>query len=103
MRGHLQHRSGGSGRIKVCLGRSADGRKRHLERTVHSTRPDAERELSCVVVEVDEDRHAAAAPMTFASCSTGGWRVCAQPGRSARLTMVHDVPSFKTGRKPADS
>ncbi len=65
MRGHLQHRSGDSWRIKVYLGRSADGRKRYLERTVHGSRREAERELSRLVVEVDEGRHAAAAPMTF--------------------------------------
>ena len=65
MRGHLQHRSGDSWRIKVYLGRSADGRKRYLERTVHRTRRDAERELSRLVVEVDEGRHATAVPMTF--------------------------------------
>jgi integrase len=65
MRGHLQHRSGDSWRIKVYLGRSADGRKRYLERTVHGSRREAERDLSRLVVEVDEGRHAAAAPMTF--------------------------------------
>ena len=65
MRGHLQHRSGDSWRLKVYLGRSADGRKRYLERTVHGTRRDAERELSRLVVEVDDGRHAAAAPMLF--------------------------------------
>ena len=65
MRGHLQHRGGDAWRIKVYLGRSADGRKRYLERTVHGTRRDAERALSRLVVEVDEGRHAAAAPMLF--------------------------------------
>ena len=43
MRGHLQHRSGDSWRIKAYLGRSADGRKRYLERTVRGTRREAER------------------------------------------------------------
>lgn len=65
MRGHLQHRSGDTWRLKVYLGRSADGRKRYLERTVHGTRREAERELSRLVVEVDDGRHAAAAPMLF--------------------------------------
>jgi hypothetical protein len=64
MRGHLQHRGGDAWRIKVYLGRSADGRKRHLERTVSGSRRDAERKLSRLVVEVDAGRHAAAASMT---------------------------------------
>lgn len=65
MRGHLQHRGGDAWRIKVYVGRSADGRRRYLERTVRGTRRDAEREMARLVVEVDEGRHAAAAPMTF--------------------------------------
>src|SRR5690606_26047755 len=65
MPGHLQHRGGDAWRIKVYLGRSADGRRRYLERTVRGSRRDAEREMSRLVVEVDEGRHAAAAPMTF--------------------------------------
>lgn len=65
MRGHLQHRGGDAWRIKVYLGRSADGRRRYLERTVRGTRRDAEREVARLLVEVDEGRHAAAAPMTF--------------------------------------
>ncbi len=65
MRGHLQHRGGDAWRIKVYLGRSADGRKRYQERTVRGSRRDAERDLARLVVEVDEGRHAAAAPMTF--------------------------------------
>lgn len=65
MRGHLQHRGGDAWRIKVYLGRSADGRKRYLERTVRGTRRDAERAMAHLVVEVDEGRHAASAPMTF--------------------------------------
>lgn len=65
MRGHLQNRGGDAWRIKVYLGRSADGRKRYLERTVRGTKPDAEWELARLVVEVDDGRHAASAPMTF--------------------------------------
>ncbi len=64
MRGHLQAR-GDSWRIKVYVGRSADGTKRYVERTIHGRRAEAERELARLVVEVDEGRHAAAAPMTF--------------------------------------
>jgi len=65
MRGHLQRRGGDAWRIKVCLGRSADGRRRYLERTLRGTRRNAEREMARLVVEVDEGRHAAAAPMSF--------------------------------------
>jgi integrase len=64
MRGHLQHRGGTTWRVKVYLGRSADGRKRYLERTVHGSRREAEREMFRLVVEVDEGRHAVAAPLT---------------------------------------
>src|SRR4051795_4321279 len=65
MRGHLQQRSAGSWRLKVFVGRLDDGRKRYIERTVRGTRRDAERALARLIVEVDEGRHVAAAPMTF--------------------------------------
>lgn len=65
MRGHLQRRGDDAWRVKVYVGRSGDGRKRYIERTVHGARRDAERELSRLVVEVDEGRHAATAPMSF--------------------------------------
>jgi hypothetical protein len=65
MRGHIQQRDRQSWRVKVFVGRDADGVKRYVERTVRGTRRDAERELARVVVEVDEGRHAAAAPMSF--------------------------------------
>ncbi len=64
MRGHLQQRSRDTWRLKVYVGRSADGKRRYLERTVHGSRREAERELARLVVEVDEGRHVAAAPMT---------------------------------------
>ena len=64
MRGHLQQRSRDTWRLKVYVGRSADGRKRYVERTVHGTRREAERDLARLVVEVDEGRHVASAPMT---------------------------------------
>jgi integrase len=51
--------------MKVYVGRSGEGRKRYVERTVRGTKREAERELSRLVVEVDEGRHAAAAPMTY--------------------------------------
>ena len=65
MRGHLQQRGKDSWRVKVYVGRSADGVKRYLEQSVRGTRREAERELARLVVEVDEGRHAAAAPMRF--------------------------------------
>lgn len=65
MRGHLQQRGGDSWRIKVYVGRSGDDRKRCIERTIRGARREAERELARLVVEVDEGRHAAAAPMTY--------------------------------------
>ena len=65
MRGHIQQRGQQSWRVKVFVGRDADGVKRYVERTVRGTRRDAERELARVVVEVGEGRHAAAAPMSF--------------------------------------
>ncbi len=65
MRGHLQQRSPDTWRLKVYVGRSADGKRRYLERTVHGSRREAERELARLIVEVDEGRHVASAPMTM--------------------------------------
>ena len=65
MRGHVQQRGAGTWRIKAYIGRDEGGRKRYLQQTVKGTRRDAERELSRLIVEVDEGRHAAAAPMKF--------------------------------------
>jgi integrase len=65
VRGHLQQRGRDTWRLKVYVGRSADGRKRYIERTVHGTRREAERALARLVVEVDQARHVVAAPMTF--------------------------------------
>ncbi|HUF32568.1 MAG TPA: site-specific integrase [Acidimicrobiales bacterium] len=64
MRGHLQQRSRDTWRLKVYVGRSADGKRRYIERTVRGSRRDAEGELARLVVEVDEGRHVASAPMT---------------------------------------
>lgn len=64
MRGHLQQRGDDQWRLKVFLGRSPDGKRRYLERTVRGTRREAERALARLVVEVDEGRHVAAAQMT---------------------------------------
>ena len=66
MRGHLQQRGADSWRLKVFLGRSPDGRKRYLERTVRGTRRDAEQELARMVVEAGEGRWVPTAPMTVA-------------------------------------
>lgn len=65
MRGHLQQRGGDAWRIKVYIGRSSDGRKQYVERTVRGTKRAAEVELARLLVEAGEGRHAAAAPMTF--------------------------------------
>lgn len=65
MRGHIQQRGKTSWRVKAYVGRDADGVRRYVERTVRGTRREAERELSRLLVEVDEGRHAAAAPITF--------------------------------------
>jgi integrase len=65
MRGHLQPRGKNRFRAKVYLGRSPDGKRRYLERTVTGTRAEAERELNRMLVEVDEGRHVASAPMTL--------------------------------------
>ena len=65
MRGHIQQRGKNSWRVKVFVGRDGAGARRYIERTVRGTRREAERELSRLLVEVDEGRHAAAAPITF--------------------------------------
>jgi hypothetical protein len=65
MRGHIQQRGKTSWRVKVFVGRDAAGGRRYVQRTVRGTRREAERELAPVVVEVDEWRRAAAAPMTY--------------------------------------
>lgn len=64
MRGHLQQRGADSWRCKVFLGRSPDGKKRYLERTVRGTRREAEQELARLVVEAGDGRWGATAPMT---------------------------------------
>ncbi len=65
MRGHIQQRGKTSWRIKVFVGRDAAGVRRYVQRTVRGTRREAERELARVVVEVDEGRLVASAPLTF--------------------------------------
>lgn len=65
MRGHLQQRAADSWRLKVFLGRDAAGKRRYMERTVHGSRREAERDLARLVVEVDDGRHVASAPMTI--------------------------------------
>src|SRR4051794_13926234 len=65
MRGHLQQRGKDSWRIKVYVGRSPDGVRRYIERTVRGGRRQAEAEMARLIVEVGEGRYAPAAPMTF--------------------------------------
>ena len=64
MRGHIQQRGMQSWRVKVYVGRDAEGVRRYVTGTVRGTERDAERELSRVLVEVDDGRHAAAGPMS---------------------------------------
>ncbi len=66
MQGHLQRRGDDSWRCKVFLGRSADGKRRYLERTVRGSRKEAEHELAVMVVEAGEGRWVPTAPMTMA-------------------------------------
>jgi len=65
MRGHLQRRGSDSWRLKVYVGRDANGTKRYVERTVNGTKKEAESELARLVVEADEGRHVVAGPVTF--------------------------------------
>jgi len=65
MRGHIQQRGTNSWRIKGYVGRDATGTKRYVYRTVLGTRRDAERELSRLLVEVDEGRFVASPAMTL--------------------------------------
>lgn len=46
MRGHVQKRGADSWRLEVFLGRSPDGKKRYLERTLRGTRSEADQELA---------------------------------------------------------
>lgn len=41
MRGHLQERGNDAWRLKVYVGRSADGRKRYIEKTFNGGRREA--------------------------------------------------------------
>jgi integrase len=65
MRGHIQQRGPKSWRIKAHVGRDTTGTKRYVQRTVTGTRRDADRELSRLLVEVDEGRFVATAAMTL--------------------------------------
>lgn len=51
--------------MKAYIGREADGVRRYVERTVGGSRRDAEIELTHLLVEVNEGRHAAAGPIVF--------------------------------------
>ena len=65
MRGHLQQRGKDSWRCKVFLGRSPDGQRRYLERTIRGSRSDAEQQLARLVVEAGEGRWVPTEPMTM--------------------------------------
>lgn len=86
MRGHLQHRGDDAWRLKVFLGRDAAGKRRYIERTVHGPRREAERELARLVVEVDDGRHVASAPMTIRERLDRWLAFC--PGALGHFTLV---------------
>ena len=65
MRGSIQQRGKDSWRIRVYVGRDGTGKKRYVSRTVPGTRRDADRELSRLLVEVDEGRFVASPAMTL--------------------------------------
>jgi integrase len=65
MRGTIQQRGKTSWRIRVYVGRDTRGTKRYVSRTVTGTRRDADRELSRLLVEVDQGRFVASAAMTL--------------------------------------
>jgi integrase len=65
MRGTIQQRGRTSWRIRVYVGRDTSGTKRYVSRTVTGTRRDADRELSRLLVEVDQGRFVASAAMTL--------------------------------------
>lgn len=65
MRGNIQQRGSKNWRIKVYVGRDDTGRKRYVHQTVNGTRKDAERELSRLLVAVDEGRVAAGPSLSF--------------------------------------
>lgn len=65
MRGSIQQRGTTSWRVKAYVGRDSTGRKRYVQRTVRGTRRDASRELSRLVVDVDEGRYVASPAMTL--------------------------------------
>lgn len=69
MRGTIQQQGATSWRIRAYVGRDSTGKKRYVSRTVHGTRRDAEKELSRLLVEVDEGRHVAS-PTPPGSSST---------------------------------
>ncbi len=56
MRGTIQQRGKESWRIRAYVGRDRTGTKRYVSQTIHGTRRDADRELSRLLVEVDEGR-----------------------------------------------
>jgi integrase len=65
MRGHIEQRGSNAWRIKAYLGRDSTGKKRYVTRTVPGSRREAERELSRLLVEVDEGRLVPTEAMTL--------------------------------------
>jgi len=65
MRGLIQERGKQSWRIRAYVGRDSSGTKRYVSRTVRGTHRDAERDLSRLLVEVDEGRFVASPAMSL--------------------------------------
>lgn len=65
MRGTIQRRGKDSWRIRAYVGRDGSGKKRYVSRTIRGASRDAERELSRLLVEVDEGRYVASPAMTL--------------------------------------
>lgn len=91
MRGHLQHRGGDAWRIKVYLGRSPDGRRRYLERTVRGSRRDAERELARTLLQV---------PLR-GTCWLSRWPLLLTHGGGLHGLAVLDGTDFCAGSGPS--
>jgi hypothetical protein len=70
--GSCSSRSRDAWRLKVYVGRSADGKRRYLERTVHGSRKEAERELATMGELLD--RWLEVKAMTVEANTANGYR-----------------------------
>jgi hypothetical protein len=101
MRGHIQKRGKDSWRIKALSAGTPPGTKRYVHRTVAGSHREGERELSRLLVEVDEGRHAAAAPMTFGEL-LDRWlavkRLAVEPTTLSSYERIVTLPAFGGSR-----